>query len=165
MSSRLTYSTLGGAIFVAAAVGVLLGESAIDQINPLYFQGAATHPRDRGAVVDETGIGQLGPRFADHYGWDEGQAARIADCQGCPAVAARDAYAPGVQYAVADTGWAEPRPVTYYYAEQPAAAAEPEQKAPEAEPSELERYASFQVEEKPEATEPVEVAAAPATED
>ncbi|HYJ30554.1 MAG TPA: hypothetical protein VEW25_09465 [Allosphingosinicella sp.] len=162
MSSRLTYSTLGGAVFVAAAVGVLLGESAIDQINPLYFQGAAAHPRDRGAVVDETEIDQLGPRFADHYGWEDGQAARVADCQGCPAVAARDAYLHGAQFAVAETGWgAEAQPVADYYSEQPpTAATEPEHKASAAEPSELDRYASFQVEEKPAATEPVEVAAA-----
>ena len=33
-------------------VGVQLGESAIAEIDPIHFQGAAVHPRDRGAAID-----------------------------------------------------------------------------------------------------------------
>jgi len=164
MGSWLTYSTLSGAVLVAAAAGVLLGDSAIDQINPLYFQGAAVHPRDRGAEVDETALAPPGPRFRDHYGWEEGQAARSADCNGCAAVAARDAYSSGSHFAVIETGWrTEPQPVVYQYADQ-APESEADAKQPPPEPSELERYASFQVEEKPAAAEPVEAAAGDAAE-
>lgn len=166
MSSWLTYSTLGGAVLVAAAAGILLGESAIDQINPLYYQGAAVHPRERGAALDETALAPAAARFADHYGWEEGRAARSADCDGCDALGARDAFAGRGQFAVIETGWhSEARPVaSHHAAPAPAPALMTDQEAPAAEPSELERYAAFQVEEKPAATEPVEVAAAPAAE-
>jgi len=158
MGSRLTYSTLGGAALVAAAAGLYLGESAIDQINPVYFQGAAVHPRDRGAALEETLLAQ-GPRFADHYGWEDGQAARTADCDGCAAVAARDSYA---QFAVIEPAWpVEAQPAAYYVVEQPAQAA-PEEQAASAQPAELERYAAFPIEEKPAEAEPPVVEAAAA---
>lgn len=160
MSSWLTYSTLGGAVLVAAAAGILLGESAIDEINPLYFQGQAVHPRDRGAAIDETALAPAGARFADHYGWEQGQEARTADCNGCDALGARDAYASGAHFAVIETGWrTEPQPVAYFHSD-PEPESDPEEEASTIEPSEIERFASFQVEEKAAAAEPVEVAAA-----
>ena len=161
MDRRLTYPALGAAALAAAAAGLYLGQSAIDQINPLYFQGAAVHPADRGAAVEETLLAR-GPRFADHYGWEDGQAARGADCYGCAAVAARDAFASDAQYAVIEQAWqVEPQPVAYYVVEQ-APETVAEEQAPPQEPSELERYAGFQIEEKPAEAEPaaVEVASA-----
>jgi hypothetical protein len=157
MGSRLTYSTLGGAVLAAAAAGVLLGDSAIDQINPIYFQGAAVHPRDRGAALDETALPPARPRFADHYGWEDGQAALTSDCDGCPAIAARDAYAGGAQFAVIEPGWrVEAQPATYYVIEQAPEAAIEEQAAP-AEADDLKRYAAYQIEEKPAGGEPAVV--------
>ncbi|HEX8216818.1 MAG TPA: hypothetical protein VF577_05070 [Allosphingosinicella sp.] len=158
MGSWLTFSTLGGAVLVAAAGGIVLGESAVDEINPLYYRGAAVHPRDRGAAVEEPALAPTRGRFADHYGWEEGHAARSIDCNGCDALGARDAYAGGAHFAVIETGWRrEPQTVAYYAESEPAS--EPEAEALVAEPSDIERFASFQVEEKPAAAEPVEAAA------
>jgi hypothetical protein len=160
MGKRLTYSALGSAVLLAAAAGVLLGESAIDQINPLYFQGAAVHPRDRGAVF-ESRLPPPAPRFADLYGWDEGRTARSSDCVDCEALTARDAfYESGVRYAVVETDW-RTQPVAYALEvgpePDPAPSREP---ADAAEPIDVALYAGFQIEEKPAETQPVEVAAA-----
>ncbi|MEA3041250.1 MAG: hypothetical protein QOC65_739 [Sphingomonadales bacterium] len=158
MDARLKLPAVAALILAGVAGGVALGDSAIDQINPLYFQGAPVHPRDRGAALDPNALPAQSPRFADLYGWDEGQAARAADCFGCPAVAARDAYAqaPVIQYAAAEAGWTEASPV--YVAEPdpaPAGQAEAAQ-----EPDDVARYAGFQIEEKPAEAEPADLAAA-----
>jgi hypothetical protein len=156
MDRRLKIPAVAALILAGVAAGVALGDSAIDQINPLYFQGAAVHPSDRGAALDPNALQAQSPRFADLYGWDEGQAARAADCYGCPAVAARDAYAqaPVIQYAVAESGWSEATPA---YVAEPAPAEQAQAAAP---PNDVEAYAGFQIEEKPAQTEPVDVAAA-----
>jgi hypothetical protein len=156
MDRRLTFPAFGALAIVAGASGVYLGQSAVDQINPLYFQGAAVHPRDRGAAVEETLLAR-GPRFADHYGWEEGRAARTADCNGCEAVAARDAYSGGRHFAVIESGW-QAQPAAYYVAERqaPAVAAEEQQEVAAAEPAAVERYAAFQIEEKPVEPAPAE---------
>ncbi|HYG29706.1 MAG TPA: hypothetical protein VD887_05760 [Allosphingosinicella sp.] len=154
MDRRLKIPAFAGLILAGMAGGVALGESAIDQINPIYFQGAAVHPRDRGAALDPNALHAQATRFAEYYGWEEGQAARAADCFGCPAIAARDAFAevPPIQYAVAETVWSEP---PQYVAEEEPAPAEQADAA-----SDVELYAGFQIEEKPAEGEAVDLAAA-----
>jgi len=157
MDRRLKIPAFAGLILAGMAGGVALGESAIDQINPIYFQGAAVHPRDRGAALDPNALPAQTPRFAEYYGWEEGQAARTADCFGCAAIAARDAYAyaeaPAIQYAAAETVWSD--------AAQPYAPEADRAPAEQADgPSDVELYAGFQIEEKPAEAEPVDLAAA-----
>ena len=83
-------------VFAAAAAvfGIHLGESAIAEIDPVHFRGPAVHPAQRGAAIDPNDIADepQQPRFASLYGWEEGNAARAADCVDCDALAARDAY-------------------------------------------------------------------------
>jgi hypothetical protein len=64
---------------VAGAVGLQLGESAIGQIDPLYFQGRAEPPRD----VTKDPRPQSASAFAEASGWEEGYKARAAECPGC----------------------------------------------------------------------------------
>jgi hypothetical protein len=148
MDLRLKAPLLGAVLIGAAGIGAHMGETAIAHINPLYFQGAAGHPRDRGAAVDPTALPAPGPRFADHYGWAQGAAARLADCGDCAALAARDQYAVLPAYHVT-IAHAEPLP------QRMAVRAEPEPE-PEPEPDfvvetapEIERYAYYPIEEKP----------------
>lgn len=75
--------TLGVGGVLAVVFGVTLGNSAISQINPLYFQGAAVHPRDRGAAVDPNAPTVIPNRYEQLYGFNEGQQARALDCVGC----------------------------------------------------------------------------------
>jgi hypothetical protein len=93
MSSPITLPALGGAILGAAVLGIHLGESSIGLINPIYFQGPALHPRERGVAIDENALPPRQPAYAQLYGWDQGNAARAADCGDCAALEARDAYA------------------------------------------------------------------------
>ncbi|HEX8653923.1 MAG TPA: hypothetical protein VF693_01705 [Allosphingosinicella sp.] len=156
MDARLKLPAFAALILGGVAGGVALGESAIDQINPLYFQGVPVHPRDRGAALDPNMLQAQSPRFADLYGWDEGQAARAAECFGCPAVAARDAYAeaPVIQYAVAEPVWSEAIPANV---PEPVPAEQAEEAA---QPDDVALYAGFQIEEKPAEGDPVDLAAA-----
>ncbi len=71
------------AVIGAVMLGLSLGNSAISQINPVYFQGAAVHPRDRGAAVDPNAIPPAAPAYGEMYGFDEGRAARLEACEGC----------------------------------------------------------------------------------
>jgi hypothetical protein len=153
MDRKLVYSAYGALILAAGAFGVHIGESAIGQINPLYYQGAAVHPRDRGAAVDASALAEQSPRFAELYGWDEGAAARSADCVNCEALSARDAYA-APNHAVLETGWrAEPRTAAAGWAPDPQDRLTPVEEEPstfEAQRAEVGRYAAYQIEEKPE---------------
>ena len=147
MDLRLKAPLLGAILIGAAGIGAHMGETAIANINPLYFQGAPVHPRDRGAAVDPTALPAPEPRFADHYGWAQGAAARLADCGDCAALAARDQYEviPARHVTIA---YAEPLPPRMEVQARPEPAAEPDfvvETAPE-----IERYAYYQVEEKPE---------------
>jgi hypothetical protein len=141
-----------------------MGQSAIEQINPIYFQGAAVHPRDRGAAVPESIAGPRAPQFADHYGWEQGQEARNADCVDCPALQARDSHAGEVVFAVAETGWTAEPPRVQVERQAPPVAEPDAKPAAEEEPAgfiveyaEVDRYAYYPVEE--EQAEPVEAAA------
>ncbi len=73
---------------LAVMFGVSLGNSAISQINPLYFQGAAVHPRDRGAALDPNAPTVIPNSYQQFYGFDEGREARAAACPGCAFAAA-----------------------------------------------------------------------------
>ncbi|HEX8642453.1 MAG TPA: hypothetical protein VF702_00910 [Allosphingosinicella sp.] len=162
MDRKLAFSAYGALILAAGAFGLHVGQSAIGQINPLYFQGAATHPRDRGVVVDEAALLERGPRFADAYGWAQGAAARSADCIDCEALRARDAFAGrGVQFAVVEAGWrSEPQPASYAPEQVDELTPLEEADAFETRRAEVGRYAAYAIEEKPEAeADPVEVAA------
>jgi len=66
---------------ISGAVGLALGESAIAQIDPLYFQGSVTPARD----ISQDPRPQRRPGFADASGWQEGFDARDRDCGDCPA--------------------------------------------------------------------------------
>jgi hypothetical protein len=151
MDIKLKASLLGTVLAGAAAIGVEMGESAIADINPIYFQGEAVHPRDRGAAVADVMPAAQATSFADHYGWAEGQAARLADCIDCAALRARDQFAAlpvrdqyaaiPVRYAVVETA-PEPEPVRIH--------------RPEPEPAfivetaDVDRYAYYPIEEEPE---------------
>lgn len=93
MTSPIGLSILGGSLLAAVAAGIHLGESAVAMINPIYFQGPALHPRDRGAAIDERTLQGARPAPARPYGWGEGHAARAiaADCDDCDPLALRDA--------------------------------------------------------------------------
>ena len=94
MTSPFALPVLGGSLLAAVALGIHLGESSIGQINPLYFQGPAVHPRDRGAALDESNLpAPARPAYRDLYGWDEGDAARAAECDDCGRRHARSAHA------------------------------------------------------------------------
>lgn len=69
--------------FGAMMFGVTLGNSAISQINPIHFQGAAVHPRDRGAAVDPNRPLVIPNNYEQLYGWSHGVQARTAACPGC----------------------------------------------------------------------------------
>ena len=83
MSYSLKIPALGARVVAGAAFGLHLGQSAVAGINPLYFQGAAVHPRDRGAAVADVPLAPVQSDFARAYGWDQGANARAEDCPGC----------------------------------------------------------------------------------
>ena len=93
MVSPYTLPILGGSLLAATALGIHLGESSVGLINPIYFQGPAVHPRDRGAAIDESRLPPRTPAYGELYGWESGSAARAADCGDCEALRARAAYA------------------------------------------------------------------------
>jgi hypothetical protein len=98
MHSPFSLPVLGVSLLAAVAFGVHLGESSVGLINPIYFQAPPLHPRDRGAAIDERRLEQDGPVYAQLYGWEQGYAARAADCGNCEALQARDAYSARVPY-------------------------------------------------------------------
>lgn len=76
-----TWPTLAVLTVIAVAGGFQLGEAAIAQIDPLYFEGAAPPARDVTQRVrnDPTNA------YAAASGWEEGYAARTVDCGAdCP---------------------------------------------------------------------------------
>ncbi len=83
MPSLFTLPVLGGSLLAAIAFGVHLGESSIGLINPIYFQAPPLHPRERGAAIDEASLHRAAPPALDLYGWEQGHAARAAECGDC----------------------------------------------------------------------------------
>lgn len=151
MSPNVSLPAFGALLLAAAAFGVHLGQTTIDGINPIHFQGPAVHPRDRGAVAHDA-IEAAQPIFSQLYGWEEGAEARSLDCGGCEALGARDAYAGGgrLVHAVMETGWSDPQAEPAAYRYEPEADSYFDEGYVEAEPSQLDRYAAFAIEEKGE---------------
>lgn len=142
MTSPFAFPVLGLSLLAAVLGGVHLGESAIGLINPIHFQGPIVHPRDRGVAIEEPVVTARAPAFHQLYGWEEGHAARAADCGDCEALAARDRHA----YS-AEVPWFGPEP------DRPAEAAADvrfaeEVPAPDAR-SRIHLYAHFPVESEP----------------
>jgi hypothetical protein len=75
LSNRLLWPGMIG-IALAVGIGVQMGESAIGQIDPIHFQGAAPPVRavDPAALPPPTQSAYL-----QAYGWEQGNAARAAD--------------------------------------------------------------------------------------
>jgi len=129
------------ALLAAAAFGVQLGQSAISQINPIHFQGAEPRPRGIDPIV-----GPPAPDgFAQAYGWEDGYAARAADCGAdCDARRARDAMVFALDAEV------RPRPAAGPYWRDATPAAEPKSWPPGATGEgalSVERYMHYPVEE------------------
>ena len=81
MSRNSTLPVLAVLSLVSVAGGYQLGEAAVAQIDPLYFEGAATPARD---VSQRTRPAQANA-YAAASGWEEGYAARSVDCGAdCP---------------------------------------------------------------------------------
>ena len=159
MVNPFTLPALGGALLASVAIGVHLGESAIGQINPAYFKGPAIHPRDRGAAIDPNEVRQRPTLYSEHYGWEEGRAARAEDCGDCEALAARDAYARDYSYSAEVPYFGGPaEPVRAETVVEPAVYFEEEEAPFEEEVVEPEgpvvRYAHYPIEEQAPAAEP-----------
>lgn len=155
MDMKLAFPAFGALLISAAALGVHMGQSAVGGINPLYFQGAPVHPRDRGVVVDETALVEQGPRFAQLYGFEQGRAERDADCINCDALAARDAFAARPVHFARIEATAEARPQTY--APEPQDALTPIEAAPDPyaeRRAEVARYSSYAIEAAPDPEQP-----------
>src|SRR3954470_16274599 len=75
LSNRILWPGMIG-VALAVGLGVQIGESAIGEINPVHFQGAALRP----AGIDPAALPPPPQSaFASAYGWDQGYAARLAD--------------------------------------------------------------------------------------
>lgn len=122
-----TWPTLTVLTVIAVAGGFQLGEAAIAQIDPLYFEGAAAPARD----VTQRPRNTQANAYAAASGWEEGYAARTVDCGAdCPrALTDRSimpADAPLVRYSdpTIEPSWEQassPAPEDLLLPEQPAA--------------------------------------------
>jgi hypothetical protein len=166
MLNPFSLPVMGASLLGAVVVGLHLGQSSIGLINPIYFQAPPLHPRERGAAIDESALGSREPAYAELYGWEQGYAARAADCGDCEALRARDAhaYSARVPYFGSRTGLhravaAAPDEIVVHYAEA----------AEDASPrfADVERYAHYPVSRETVAPEPEPAAepAVPAAED
>jgi len=63
-----------GALALAVGFGVQLGESAVREIDPIYFQGPAEPP----IGVDPVAAAPVTSTYAQAYGWEAGNVARQA---------------------------------------------------------------------------------------
>jgi hypothetical protein len=123
-----------GALALAVGIGVQLGESAVRDIDPLYFQGPAARP----AGVDPVAEAPAPSGYAQAYGWEAGNAARLAESN------VDYPYAPtpipAALPAAAATEWQEPAPPPLSLAPWPAGqvSAHPE----------IERYTDYPIEQK-----------------
>jgi hypothetical protein len=115
MVNPSTLPALGGALLAAVVLGIHLGESAVGLIDPIHFQGPAVHPRDRGAAIDPNRVAPRRASYADLYGWEEGDAALTATCDGCGGPFGRAAYAYSAEVPYFGGGvTAEPEPAARY---------------------------------------------------
>ena len=94
MLNPFSLPVMGGSLLAAVIVGLQLGQSSVSLINPIYYQAPPLHPRLRGAAIDERSLDRTPePAYGQLYGWEQGYAARAADCGNCEALRARDAFA------------------------------------------------------------------------
>ena len=131
-----------GALALAVGVGVQLGESAVHEIDPLYFQGPAARPAGVPPVAEMSAPSP----YAQAYGWEQGNAARFAES--------------GIDYPYAPTpvavrtlepAWQEPAPPP------PPLSLAPWPPGQVAAHPEVERYTDYPIEQKvPDRAEPAE---------
>lgn len=141
---------LSVAVFVAAVIGVQLGESAIGAIHPAYFQGEPLPPR----AVDGRERPPIQPAYYQAYDWEQGAAARAIACgDNCGPPTPYDAYA-----------YAEVPPVRVTrvtWNDEPPPPAEPDPWAPGQVSDEpraaVTRFADYPIEAKPEPAEDEEL--------
>ena len=122
-----TWPTLTVLAVIAVAGGFQLGEAAIAQIDPLYFEGAAMPARD----VTQRPRNDRANAYAAASGWEEGYAARAVDCGGdCPparierSIVPADALLEGYSDPTIEPSWARassPAPEDLLLPEAPAA--------------------------------------------
>jgi hypothetical protein len=74
LSNRVLWPSMIG-IALAVGLGVQMGESAIGAIDPIHFQGAAPPPQG----IDPNVQPPAQSAYAQAYGWEQGNAARVAD--------------------------------------------------------------------------------------
>jgi hypothetical protein len=74
ISSPMIWPAMG-AIALAVGLGVQLGESAVREIDPVYFQGPVSRPMG----IDPVAQAPAPSSYAQAYGWEQGNAARLAD--------------------------------------------------------------------------------------
>jgi hypothetical protein len=75
LSNRILWPSMIG-IALAVGLGVQIGESAIADINPIHFQGAAPPVR----AIDPAALPPPATStYAQAYGWEQGNAALQAD--------------------------------------------------------------------------------------
>jgi hypothetical protein len=104
---------IGVLTIAAAAIGLELGHSAVSQINPIYYRGAAPIARDVMAEAHAPA-----PLYAQASGWQQGYQAMAHDCGGdCPAAQARHDALPA---SVATPGYAPPPHLPQLSTAQPA---------------------------------------------
>ena len=98
MLNPFSWPVMAASLLGAVVAGLQLGQSSVSLINPIYYQAPPLHPRLRGAAIDESTLNRTPePAYAQLYGWEQGQTARVADCGNCEALRARDAYAYSAQ--------------------------------------------------------------------
>jgi hypothetical protein len=64
-----------GALALAVGLGVQLGDSAVREIDPVFFQGPVGRPMG----IDPVAQAPAPSPYAQAYGWEQGNAARLAD--------------------------------------------------------------------------------------
>jgi len=74
LSNRILWPGMIG-IVLAVGLGVQIGESAVGSINPIHFQGAAARPQG----IDPNVQPPAQSAYAQAYGWEQGNAARVVD--------------------------------------------------------------------------------------
>jgi hypothetical protein len=130
-----------GALALAVGLGVQLGESAVRDIDPLYFQGPAARPE---GVPPSAEVSAPSP-YAQAYGWEQGNAARLAES------AVDYPYAP-TPVALPSSEWQEPPPLSLA----------PWPPGQVTEHPEVERYTDYPIEAKEPAGAAPDEASAPA---
>jgi hypothetical protein len=146
MGHPLKLPALGALAVAAGAFGLHLGESAVAGINPIHFQGAAVHPRDRGAAVADVPLAPIQSDFALAYGWDQGANARAEDCSGCAPAGTPQYYARNEAAHRSEVGPASAPAAPPVRAARVEAEAQPD--AFTAQYASVDRYAHYDIEER-----------------